>query len=598
MIPTFGPVLHAKGTTFHLWAPLHQQMGLQVAGHRPCDMRRSQDGWFTADLPGVQAGALYHFALPNGAEVPDPASRFQPRDVHGPSEVVDLCAYQWHCTDWPGRPWEEIVLYELHLGAFTSEGSFASAAHRLDHLQDLGVTAVQIMPIGDFAGLRNWGYDGVLPYAPDATYGHPHDLMAFVDAAHQRGICVFLDVVYNHFGPEGNYIPSYAPLFTRHHQTPWGDAVNFDGFGAREVREFIIQNAIYWIREFKIDGLRLDAVHAIKDDSDQHLLHELARRVRAAAPGRHVHLIVENEDNDSALLARDKAGEPLDFTAQWNDDVHHVLHIAATGESFGYYADYADDAAKLGRALAEGFAFQGETMPYSGKRRGKPSAQLPPWAFVAFIQNHDQIGNRALGDRMITYTGPEKLKAIAAICLLLPQIPMLFMGEEWGAREPFPYFCDFNDDLNEIVRKGRRKELCRLPGFEENDEIDPTAPSAFLSAKLDWSRLQSNEGLQWLDFYRHLLGIRRERILPFLGAAGVAAGKSRRDGPVITVHWKTPAGTALLLEANLSDRPGHRPPSHDRRETILALGALPGRPLPPWSVLWSVVPAQAWQPTT
>jgi 1,4-alpha-glucan branching enzyme/maltooligosyltrehalose trehalohydrolase len=591
MTLTFGPALHQHGTTFRLWAPLQERMVLQVEGMPDRDMERGKDGWFTAEVAGAGAGNRYRFRLPDGLQVPDPASRYQPDDSHGPSEIVDPSGYKWSCEDWTGRPWEEIVLYELHVGTFTEAGSFAAIIERLDHLKALGVTALQIMPISDFPGRYNWGYDGVLPYAPDSSYGHPHDLMALIDAAHERGICVFLDVVYNHFGPDGNYMASYAPLFTEHHKTAWGQGVNFDGDGSREIREFIIQNALYWIREFRFDGLRLDAVHAIKDDSAEHLLEELARRVREAAPGRHVHLVVENEENDSGLLARDEAGRPRFFTAQWNDDVHHVLHIAATGETFGYYGDYAGDPAILGRALSEGFAFQGEVMPYRGETRGKPSAHLPPTAFIAFIQNHDQIGNRAHGDRMVTYAAPQKLKAIAALYLLLPQIPMLFMGEEWGAREPFPYFCDFNEELNQAVRDGRRKELSRLPGFDVDDLLDPTAPSTFASAKLDWQKLGEDDASEWLELYRGLLTLRRERIVPLLRGSGGAAGTVRDAGEAIAIDWTLTDGATLSLLANLRDEAGPDVSLRPGEEPLFALGAAPGKPMPAWSVFWSLRPA-------
>lgn len=589
---SFGPLLHPHGTVFRLWAPLHDRIGLKLAGEPVRAMQPGKNGWFTLDVAGIGAGTRYRFALPDGREIPDPASRFQPDDVHGPSEVIDLAPDRPRSGGWAGRPWEEIVLYELHVGAFTPEGTFAAAAGRLGHLRDLGVTAVEIMPIGDFAGRRNWGYDGVLPYAPDASYGRPEDLLAFVEAAHRRGICVFLDVVYNHFGPDGNHFAACAPLFTSHHQTPWGDGVNFDGRGSREVREFVIQNALYWLTAYGLDGLRLDAVHAIKDDSDEHLLHALARRVREQVTDREVHLIVENEDNDASLLERDAAGRPRLFTAQWNDDLHHVLHVAATGETFGYYADYAGNPQSLGRALAEGFVFQGETMPYRGERRGSPSRHLPPTAFVSFIHNHDQIGNRAHGDRMTAYADPARLKALAAVYLLLPQVPMLFMGEEWGAREPFPYFCDFHRDLNDAVRKGRREELSRLPGFEANEDMDPTGLSAFRRAKLDWATSENEAGREWLDVYRLLLNIRQRRIVPLLGRIR-HAGTASRHGGEIAVTWQTAEGGVLSLHANLSDTPGARPLADATGETFFALGAVYGETLPPWSLRWSFDPMPA-----
>ncbi|HVY14621.1 MAG TPA: alpha-amylase family glycosyl hydrolase, partial [Rhodopila sp.] len=339
------------------------------------------DGWHVADVPDAGPGTLYRFVLPDGLSVPDPASRFQPQDVHGPSEVVDPDHYVWNDASWHGRPWHEAVIYELHIGAFTPEGTFRAAIGRLDHLQVLGVTAIEIMPVADFPGTRNWGYDGVLLYAPDAAYGTPDDLRALVDAAHARGIMVLLDVVYNHFGPDGNYLGAYAPhFFTDRHQTPWGAGLHFE---TKPVRDFIIGNAAYWLTDFHLDGLRFDAVHAIQDDSERHILVEMAERLRALPLSHPVHLILENEQNQAKLLERGL------YSAQWNDDAHHVLHVAATGEADGYYAAYRPETGRLGRTLAEGFGFQGEMMEYRGHPRGEPSGHLPPEAFVAFIQNHD-----------------------------------------------------------------------------------------------------------------------------------------------------------------------------------------------------------------
>ncbi|MBB6219156.1 1,4-alpha-glucan branching enzyme/maltooligosyltrehalose trehalohydrolase [Rhizobium leguminosarum] len=582
---TFGPAFTEDGILFRLWAPLHENVSLKIEGADPRPMHAAEDGWHRCAVPNAHAGTRYRFVLPDGLEIPDPASRFQPLDVHGPSEVVDLSSYRWKRSDWTGRPWEEMVVYEMHIGCFTPEGTFEAAIERLDHLQELGVTALQIMPVSEFPGRYSWGYDGVLPYAPDSSYGRPEDFMALVDAAHQRGISVFLDVVYNHFGPDGNYIPSYAPLFTDHHKTPWGHGINYDGDGSQVIREFVIENAIYWITEFRLDGFRFDAVHAIKDDSDEHLLHELARRVRAAAGDRHVHLIVENEENDSDLLKRDEKGEAKLFTAQWNDDVHHVLHITATGETFGYYADYAGDAGKLGRALAEGFVFQGEHMPYRGGNRGRPSGHLPPTAFISFIQNHDQIGNRALGDRVMASSPTDAVKAVISIYLLAPEIPMLFMGEEWGAEEPFPFFCDFDEELNEKVRKGRREELSRLPGFDADDLLDPTAPSTFAVAKLDWSKRASSE---ILDFYKMLLDLRHRKIVPLL--KGVTSGNAvyRSTGNAIAVDWSLAEGRHLHLGANLGDEAAALDSQQQDDETIFHLGGRDGGDLAPWAVIWSL----------
>ena len=580
---TFGTAIGDGATSFRLWSPFHEWIGLKIDGRAAIDMQRDADGWHMATVADAKAGSRYSFVLPDGLEVPDPASRHQPDDVHGPSEVIDP-KFPWNEGDWAGRPWEEVVIYELHIGTFTQEGTFLAAIERLDHLQWLGVTAIQIMPISDFPGRWNWGYDGVLPYAPDSSYGRPEDLKRLVDEAHRRGICVFLDVVYNHFGPDGNYLPAYSPIFTGKHRTPWGEGVNYDDEGSDVIRDFVIENAIYWITEFRMDGLRLDAVHAIKDSGQTHVLHEFAERVRASAPDRHIHLIVENEDNDVSLLARGDDAKPKHFTAQWNDDIHHVLHIAATDETFGYYADYTDDPQKIGRALAEGFVFQGEHMPYRGETRGSPSAGLPPTAFISFIQNHDQIGNRALGDRMVATHPEAQLRAIAAIFLLAPQIPMLFMGEEWGARQPFPYFCDFGAELNEAVRKGRKEELSRLPGFDADDAPDPTLESTFRSAKLQWSAAHQNKPT--LDFYHKILAIRHAVIVPLLVRADRHGASYSVDKRLIRVTWRLGA-EVLELTANLSAEASAETIMHDG-DAILRLGVGDNERLGPWAVAWSV----------
>lgn len=582
---TFGPVISPSETTFRFWSPKSDRIQLKIEGDAPVEMEPDAEGWFKCDVVGVGARARYSFILPDGMQVPDPASRYQPDDVHGPSEVVDLAAYAWKDGEWKGRPAEELVFYEMHVGAFTPEGTFKAAIQHLDHLAALGVTALQIMPISDFPGHYGWGYDGVVPYAPESSYGRPEDLMALIDAAHQRGLCVFLDVVYNHFGPDGNYLPVYAPLFTENHKTPWGNGINYDGENNKAVRDFMIENAIYWVRDFHFDGLRLDAVHAIKDDSREHLLKELARRVRASVSARQIHLVVENEDNDSSLLARDEHGRPLYFTAQWNDDVHHVLHIAATDETFGYYKDYADDPAKLGKALTEGFVFQGEMMEYRGEARGTPSAHLPPTAFISFMQNHDQIGNRALGDRMIANQPVRRMQAIAAVYLLAPQLPMLFMGEEWGADEPFPFFCDFNEDLNEKVRKGRREELSRLPGFDADDLPDPTARDTFEKAKLNWARLLEKPGIDMLHFYTEVLRIRREKIVPLLKSGGNGDARFETGGSALQMEWPFARGTLRLI-ANLSNEAASATPLQG--DVIFELGSYDASSIQPWSVFWSI----------
>ena len=581
------------GTRFRLWAPAHADIALAIEGRDPLPMAEIGHGWHELVLRDAEPGTRYRFRLPDGLLVPDPASRFQPEDVHGPSEVIDPTDYQWHDEAWSGRPWHETVLYELHIGAFTPEGSFRAAIARLDHLVAIGVNAVEIMPVSDFPGRRNWGYDGVLPYAPDSTYGRPEDFKAFVDAAHARGISVILDVVYNHFGPDGNYLSLYAPgFFTERHHTPWGAAVNYDGASSGPVRDFAIHNALYWIEEFHLDGLRLDAVHAIIDETTPHLLHELAVRARHATLNRPLHLILENEENAASRLLRSDGGRAERYTAQWNDDVHHVLHVAASGEGDSYYADYVGDTDKLGRALAQGFAFQGEMMPFRGSPRGEPSGELPPTAFVAFIQNHDQIGNRAFGDRLGAFVTPEALRAVSAITLLLPQVPMLFMGEEWTATSPFPFFCDFSGDLAEAIRNGRRNEFRHFPAFRDEaarDRIpDPTAESTFRSAVLDWDEPRQAGPAAALDRTRRLLALRAERIAPLVAAMGSHAGGHEILGrEAVTVTWATEDGQVLRLDANLKADPqgGFRAPSGTE---IWREGEVRDTDLGPWAVRWSI----------
>lgn len=581
----FGPLISGKNTTFRLWAPLKEEVLLKLDGREVSKMQRDTDGWHHLEVAHAGPGTRYSFILPDGMEVPDPASRFQPEDVHGPSEVIDP-DHNWWSNGWVGRPWEEIVIYQLHVGTLSPEGTFLGVIDKLDHLADLGITALQLLPIAAFPGDRNWGYDGVLPYAPDSSYGRPQDLKRLIDEAHLRGLCVFLDVVYNHFGPDGNYMSAYAPLFTDRHKTPWGDGINYDGPQSEVVREFIIGSALTWIEEFRVDGLRLDAVHAIEDDSDRHVLHEITERVREAAPGRHVHLMAENEENDAALLERREDGSPRWFTAQWNDDVHHALHVAGTGETFGYYGDYADALEKLGRSLAEGFAFQGEHMPYRDDARGTPSAHLPPTAFIAFLQNHDQIGNRAAGDRIAASRPPEVLKALAAITLLSPQIPMLFMGEEWGAQTPFPYFCDFHAELNAAVRQGRREELSRLPGFDGDDAPDPTARETFESARLDWRAM--DQGRELLDLYRDLIALRHRTIVPALAGTPGHAGQWHLAHGVLTVTWQL-RHQRLRLDANLSNRASEFA-IEPEGEVIFRIGERADGRHGPWSVVWSMSP--------
>ncbi len=594
-MPFGAEVLEAGQVKFQLWAPVARTVEIALEGGeaRYLPMTACGDGRF-AETVEVPADTQYRFRIDGEFLIPDPASRFQPQDVHGPSTVIDPAVWQWQDAAWHGRPWNEAVIYEVHVGSFTQAGTFAALTEHLDYLVDLGVTALELMPIADFPGARNWGYDGVLPYAPDSCYGHPHDLKALIQAAHARGLMVLLDVVYNHFGPEGNYLHRYAPqFFTRRHHTPWGDAINFDGENSRAVRDFFIHNAMYWIEEYRLDGLRLDAVHAIIDDSAPDILTELAERVRnGAGAQRHVHLILENDNNAAAFLARDGAS-PRAYTAQWNDDIHHALHILATREVHGYYMDYAANPIEhLGRCLSTGFAYQGEHSPYrQGNPRGEPSAHLPPAAFIAFLQNHDQIGNRAFGERIGLLTTPAALRAITAILLLAPSPPLLFMGQEWCADEPFLFFCDFEAELAGLVTEGRRREFASFPPFDDAQARatipDPNALATFQRSVLDWNKLTKSEHAIWLDWHRHLLALRHIHIIPRLADLTVGAAHYEPLGErALRVVWPSNDGRQLVLLANLSDAK-LTSVALPRGELIHAeQGAPPDSGLAPWSVHW------------
>jgi malto-oligosyltrehalose trehalohydrolase len=594
MMP-FGAEAHPDGTVrFRLWAPTQKQVSLVLEGKDSAlPMTPLEEGWHELSTAQAAPGSRYRFELTDGLGVPDPASRHQPEDVHGPSEVINPNAYQWSDRAWRGYPWRETIVYELHVGTFTPAGTFRALIEKLEYLIALGITAIELMPIADFPGRRNWGYDGVLPFAPDNSYGRPEDLKALINAAHAKGLMVFLDVVYNHFGPDGNYLPLYAPqVFTERHKTLWGNAINFDGPNSGPVREFVIHNALYWIEEFHFDGLRLDAVHAIIDDSPTHVLEELAQRVDALASGRRVHLILENEENQAHWLERDPAGEVRLYTAQWNDDVHHGLHTAATGEQDGYYAEYQGDISKLARALAEGFAFQGEMMAYRGEPRGEPSGYLSPTAFIAFLQNHDQIGNRAFGDRITASTPTEAVRAVAALYLLAPQIPMLFMGEEWAAAQPFPFFCDFDEELAKAVRKGRREEFAKFPEFQDEQAReripDPTAEATFQSAKLVWSDQSQEPHAQWLDWYRRILALRRAEIVPRLAGISGDAGQYETFGDSgLRVQWRLNDDSRLIVVANLSDRDLANVAAGAGRSLWREGEGGPSGP-GPWTVAWSL----------
>lgn len=594
----FGAELEADAVRFRLWAPAVDRLELSLpaaGGERRMPMTAAGDGWFECRVADAGAGSRYRYRLPDGLQVPDPATRFQPDDVHGASEVIDPAAFDWPDGDWRGRPLEEAVFYELHVGSFTAAGSFAAAGARLEALADLGVTALELMPLADFPGARNWGYDGVYPFAPDSRYGRPEDLKRLVARAHGFGLMVFLDVVYNHFGPEGNYLHRYAPtFFSRAHRTPWGAAINFDGPDSATVREFVVHNALYWLEEFHLDGLRLDAVHAICDDSTPDIVEQLAAAVqRGPGAARAVHLVLENDHNAARYLARDRAGRPRAGSAQWNDDCHHALHVLVTGETDGYYGDFAADPARhLGRCLAEGFAWQGEASPFrDGAARGEPSAALPPAAFVNFLQNHDQIGNRALGERIDRLAEPAALRAATAVLLLAPALPLLFMGQEWAADSPFPFFCDLGADLAAAVTAGRRAEFARFARFRDpaarNAIPDPNDPRTFTRAVLDWSQRECAPHAEWLALHRELLALRRRAIVPRLrGTQPVRARYRVAGATAVRVEWRLADRAVLTLMANLGAQPLAAGPRPVGALLYATPGAAAGGALPPWSAAW------------
>ena len=584
----FGSEPTGDGVRFALWAPTAEDVVLTVDGteHPIPDVGH---GWRRTTLPGVGAGARYGFSIDGDLVVPDPASRFQPDDVSGLSEVVDPAAYEWIDGDWAGRPWEEAVIYELHVGTATPEGTYAGLEVRLDDLVDLGITAIELMPLADFKGRRNWGYDGVLPYAPDAAYGRPDDLKHLIDTAHAKGLMVLIDCVYNHFGPAGNYLHSYAKsFFTERHQTPWGAGINFDGEeSGRVVRDFFIENALYWLEEYHFDGIRFDAVHAILDDSEKHFLTELGETIRARLPGRQVHLILENEANEASRLGRDADGRPVQHTAQWADDLHHCWHVLLTGEDAGYYESFSDRPVQhLARCLAEGFAYQGEPFKtLQNHPRGEPSAHLPPSAFVTFLQNHDQVGNRALGERLNHLADPEKLALARAGLLLSPQIPMLWMGEEWSASTPFQFFVDFapDEELNKAVREGRRREFKSFAAFADDTSVipDPTEEKTFLNSKIDWDEAERepHRGI-WADT-RNLLQIRHQTVVP-LTKSGFEGAFAVLPAPgVIDCTWRFEAGTLRFVVNVGSDEYSA---TADGGQVIWASGlSRQALQLPPWT---------------
>lgn len=543
-----GPLwLDADRVRFRLWAPSRERVLLELADEVPVPMTSAGDGWFAVEAL-ARPGTRYRFRFDDDLTAPDPAARAQADNVHGWSLLVGPDGYAWRAPDWFGRPWREAVLYEAHCGLL---GGFKGVEALLPALAALGVTALQLMPINAVSGTRNWGYDGVLPYAVTRAYGAPDDLKALVDAAHERGMMVLLDVVYNHFGPDGNYLPAYAKtFFNEDRRTPWGPAIAFD---REPVARFFIDNALHWLETFRLDGLRFDAVHAIGDNA---FLDRMAAEIRARLPDRHIHLVLENEANDPERLARD-------FDAQWNDDFHNVLHVLLTNETSSYYQDFADRSAeRLARCLAEGFIYQGEGSPnHGGQPRGAASGRLPPTAFVNFLQNHDQVGNRALGERLTALAPAAPLRAAMGLLLLSPQIPMLFMGEESGSRTPFLFFTDFHDDLADAVREGRRREFAKFPGFSD-PQAREAIPDPNAAATFEASRpLPGPDAQAWRDLITHLLRLRREHLTPHLDTA-TSLGAAAIGPKAVQARWRLGRKT-LTVAVNFGDAPAPLSPSPD-----------------------------------
>jgi 1,4-alpha-glucan branching enzyme len=595
----FGAELGAHEARFRLWAPNAKRVVLKAQspkdGELQADLSEAGEGWFELKVTGFDAGAQYAYRIDDEIDGPDPASRFNPRGAEGRGMLIDSNRFQWSDEAWRGRPWSEAVVYELHVGCFTPQGTYAAASERLDDLAAMGVTAIELMPLATFPGARGWGYDGVLPFAPHHAYGGPDDLKRFIQEAHARGLMVLLDVVYNHFGPQGNYLPRYAPeFFTGRYRTPWGDAINF---AHPVVRQFFIHNALYWLNEYSFDGLRIDAVHAMYDDSAVHFIDELTQTVQQG-PGRerHVHLVLENERNEARRLSGRALANPRPHAdegatrlsssaspltgeggtgaserlsavrhpgaasgvAQWNDDFHHALHVIITNERDGYYVDYAERPLEhLGRVLAQGFAYQGERSTFSGHERGEPSSHLSPTAFVNFLQNHDQVGNRAFGERLAQLATVEHLRAAYAILLLSPQIPMLFMGSEYAASQPFLYFCDYCGELADAVRNGRRAEFGRFRAFADEEARatipDPNAIETFERSRLDWSEREHPPHAQMLEHVRTLLRIRGLHVTARINDVIPGASSFDARGQALHVRWPLRGGGALAMDANLGD---------------------------------------------
>lgn len=547
-----GASLLGESVTFTVWAPRCRSVDLVIEGRRPQPLAAKAAGLFEVIVARQPEGARYHYRLDGARHRPDPASRWQPEGVHGASIIVDPRRFVWTDQDFHGRDFAELVFYEVHVGAFTPTGTFEAIIPHLPALADLGVTALQLMPVGEFPGSRNWGYDGVHLFAPQSTYGGPRGLRRLVDACHARGISVFLDVVYNHLGPEGSYLTEYGPYVTDRVTTPWGPAMNFDGEGSQGVRRHVVENGRAWVSEFHVDGFRLDAVHTIHDASPVHILTEFAEAVRdeAARHGRRVHVVAESHDNDRRLVLPVAEGG-LGLDAVWSDDFHHALHQRLTGETVGYYGDFVGEP-YLPRALTDGFAFQGEASKHWRRRRGTPSADLGAERFVISVQNHDQVGNRPQGERLGALLPLEAVKLAAGLMLAAPAVPLLFMGEEYGETAHFQFFTSFLDaTLAEAVGRGRAADLARF-GWT-GPVPDPNAPGTFVSARLNHQLALAPRHRALQVYYRDWLALRRTH--PALGARGKALARAGAKGAVLVLARAAPTGEELRVVANLGAAP-------------------------------------------
>ena len=547
--------------TMRVWAPQARSVEIEVNGRRHV-MAPEERGWFAVEID-IGVDDAYMFVLDGGRPRPDPRSAHQPHGVHGPSQVVDHDGFRWSDGAWRGLALRDAVIYELHTGTFTPEGTFSAAVDRLDHLVDLGVDAVEIMPVAEFAGRRGWGYDGVDLFAPHHAYGGPDGLKTLVDACHRRGLAVIMDVVYNHVGPEGNYLGEYGPYHNGRYSTPWGDAMNYDGPGSDDVRGFALDNATMWLRDYHCDGLRLDAVHAIFDMSAVHLLEAIATRVAqlAAELGRQLWVIAESDLNDPRVV-RDRDHGGYGIEAQWSDDFHHALHALLTGERGGYYADFGD-AGDVTAALEHAFVYTGQYSRYRQRSHGRSIGSLPLTAFLGYAQNHDQVGNRAAGERLAHLVPPARARMAAALVLLSPFVPLLFQGEEWAASAPFQYFTDLGDDwLRRFVSEGRRHEFAGF-GWDPKDVPDPQDVATFMRSKLDWDEVERGEHAAMLRWYRDLIALRRATPALRSGDAAQVRTRCDPDQPLIVY-----GNAGLVVACNLGTTPACVPEA-DGAELLL-----------------------------